>query len=176
MNHVFINVLRYFWYVVKLYYYYLNVLHLKAYSCLVPKICRQNLYTSFGTIVYVVSWVSRRDMTRRPASTDRTARRQFQATGQPVSRTQSSDAMTSRLPRYEAYSVCNADASNAGRSLCVQISREQSYPLPIYWYQSKGNWLRYNFAADSFYIMLIFAFDKLNIRHISASGLVDLLT
>jgi len=25
-------------------------------------------------------------------------------------------------------SVCNAGASNAGRSLCVQISREQSYP------------------------------------------------
>jgi len=24
--------------------------------------------------------------------------------------------------------VCNAGASNAGRSLCVQISREQSYP------------------------------------------------
>ena len=40
--------------------------------------------------------------TRRPASADRTARRQFQATGQPVSRTQASDAITSRLPRYEA--------------------------------------------------------------------------
>ena len=40
-----------------------------------------------------------------------------------------------------------------GRSLCVQISRERSYPLPIYWYHSKGNWLRYNFAAESFYIM-----------------------
>ena len=40
--------------------------------------------------------------TRRPASADRTACRQFQATGQPVSRTQASDAMTSRLPRYEA--------------------------------------------------------------------------
>jgi len=39
-----------------------------------------------------------------------------------------------------------------GRSLCVQISRERSYSLP-YWYHSKGNWLRYNFAADSFYIM-----------------------
>jgi len=25
--------------------------------------------------------------------------------------------------------------------------------LPIYWYHSKGNWLRYNFAAESFYIM-----------------------
>jgi len=38
--------------------------------------------------------------TRRPASADRTARRQFQATGQPVSRTEASDAMTSRLPRW----------------------------------------------------------------------------
>jgi len=28
-----------------------------------------------------------------------------------------------------------------------------SYPLPIYWYHSKGNWLHYNFAADSFHIM-----------------------
>ena len=69
--------------------------------------------------------------TRRPASADRTARRQFEVTGQPVSRTQASDSMTSRLPRYEAR-VCNAGASNAGRSLCVQISRERSYPLPIY--------------------------------------------
>jgi len=43
--------------------------------------------------------------TRRPASVDRTARRQFQATGQPVSRTQASDAMTSRLPRYQAKCV-----------------------------------------------------------------------
>jgi len=43
--------------------------------------------------------------TRRPASDDRTARRQFQATGQPVSRTQASVAMTSRLPRYEAKCV-----------------------------------------------------------------------
>jgi len=50
-------------------------------------------------------------------------------------------------------SVCNAGASNAGRSLCVQISRERSYPLPIYWYHSKGNCLRYNFAAESCYII-----------------------
>ena len=50
-------------------------------------------------------------------------------------------------------SVCNADASNGGRSLCVQISRERSYPLPIYSYHSKNNWLRYNIAAESFYIM-----------------------
>ena len=69
--------------------------------------------------------------TRRPASADRTARRQFQATGQPVSRTQASDATTSRC-RTMRRSVCNAGASNTGRSLCVQISRERSYPLPIY--------------------------------------------
>jgi len=50
-------------------------------------------------------------------------------------------------------SVCNTGASNGGWSLCVQISKEQSYPLPIYWYHSKGNWLRYNSAADGFYIM-----------------------
>ena len=54
-------------------------------------------------------------------------------------------------------SVCNAGGSNAGRSLCVQISRERSYPLPISWYHSKGNWLRINFAADSFYIMKLFS-------------------
>jgi len=44
-------------------------------------------------------------VTRRPASADRTARCQFQATGQPVSRTQASNAMTLRLPRYEAKCV-----------------------------------------------------------------------
>jgi len=43
--------------------------------------------------------------TRTPASADRTARRQFQATGQLVRRTQASYAMTSRLPRYEAKCV-----------------------------------------------------------------------
>jgi len=37
--------------------------------------------------------------TRRPASADRTARRQFQATDQPVTRTQASDAMTARRCR-----------------------------------------------------------------------------
>jgi len=51
------------------------------------------------------------------------------------------------------WSVRNASASNGGRSLCVQISREPSYPLPIYWYHSKGNWLCYSCATDSFYIM-----------------------
>ena len=39
--------------------------------------------------------------TRRSPSADRTVRRQFQATGQPASRTQASDEMTSRLLRYE---------------------------------------------------------------------------
>jgi len=24
--------------------------------------------------------------------------------------------------------------------------------MPIYWYHSKGNWLRYSYAADSYYI------------------------
>ena len=57
--------------------------------------------------------------------------------------------------RAMRWSVCNAGASNLGRSLCIQTSREWSYPLPIYWYHSKGNWLRYNSAADSFYIMKI---------------------
>jgi len=46
-------------------------------------------------------------VTRRPASADRTARRQFQATGQPVSRTQASDAMTSRC-RTMRRSVCRS--------------------------------------------------------------------
>ena len=83
------------------------------------------------------------DLTRRPASTERTERGQFQATGQSVSRTQASDAMTSRLPRYEAKCV-QRRCFQSGRSLCVQISRERSYLLPIYWYHSKSNWLRYN--------------------------------
>ena len=26
-------------------------------------------------------------------------------------------------------------------------------PMPVYWYHSKGNWLRYNYAADIFYIL-----------------------
>jgi len=90
--------------------------------------------------------------TRRPTSADRTARRHFQATGQPVSQTQASDAMTSRLPCYEV-KCAERRCFQCGSVLCVQISRERSYPLPIYWYHSKGNWLRYNIAAESFYIM-----------------------
>ena len=52
--------------------------------------------------------------TRRSASADRTARRQFQATGQPVSRTQASDAWRHGC-RAMRRSVCNAGASNAFR-------------------------------------------------------------
>jgi len=40
-----------------------------------------------------------------------------------------------------------------GRSLGGKISGGRGLRLPIYWYQSKGNWMHYNFAADSFYIM-----------------------
>jgi len=79
--------------------------------------------------------------------------RQLQATGQPVIRMQASDAMTSRLPRYEAKCVQRRCFQRGSVPLCVQISKERSYALPICWYHSKGNWLRYNFAADSFYIM-----------------------
>jgi len=77
------------------------------------------------------------DLTRRPASAERTARRQFQATGPPVSRTQASGAMTSRLPPYEAKCV-QRRCFQWGRSLCVQISSEQSYPLPIYYTTRKA--------------------------------------
>jgi len=52
-----------------------------------------------------ITQLKQQKWTRRPASADRTARRQFQATGQPVSRTQASDALTSRLSRYEAKCV-----------------------------------------------------------------------
>ena len=92
------------------------------------------------------------DRTRRPASADRTARRQFQATGQPVSRTQASDAMTSRLPRYEAKCVQHTCFQCGSVPLRSDI-KGMELPLPIYWYHAKGNWLRYNFAADSFYTM-----------------------
>jgi len=74
-------------------------------------------------------------------------------TGQPVSWTQASDASGRLLRAAMRWSMWNACTSNGGRSFCVQISRERSYSLPISWYLLKGNWLRYNFVADSFYIM-----------------------
>jgi len=57
------------------------------------------------------------------------------------------------IHRNKLQFVLHTRASNGGRSLCVQISTEWSYPLPIYLYHSKGNWLRYSYAANSFYIM-----------------------
>jgi len=59
--------------------------------------------------------------TRRPESNDRTARRQFQATGQPMSWTQASDAMTSRLPRYEAKRVQRRCFQCGSVPLCSDI-------------------------------------------------------
>jgi len=35
----------------------------------------------------------------------------------------------------------------------ARFQGERVIPLPIYWYHSKANWMRYNLAADSFYIM-----------------------
>jgi len=44
----------------------------------------------------------------------------------------------------------NSLPSGGGRSLGAKISGGGVVPLPIYWCHSKGNWLRYNFAADIF--------------------------
>jgi len=90
--------------------------------------------------------------TRKPASADRTARHQFQATSQPVSRTQASDAMTSRLPCHEAKCVQRRCFKCGSVPLHSDIKGTE-LPLTIYWYHSKGNWLRYNSAAESFYVM-----------------------
>ena len=102
---------------------------------------------------YCTMQMQRSVPTRRPASADRTARSQLQA----ILANQWADRRQVTQWRHGCRamrrSVCNAGDSNAGRSLCVQISRERSYPLPIYWHHSKGNSLRYNFAAESFYIM-----------------------
>jgi len=49
--------------------------------------------------------------------------------------------------------VSKLAAFRRGRSLGAKILGGRVAPLPIYSYHSKGNWLRYNFAADSFYIM-----------------------
>ena len=66
-----------------------------------------NFCSFFGIWYLVVSPIGRslRKLIRRPASADRTVHRQLQATGQPVSQTQASDAMTSQLPCYEATCV-----------------------------------------------------------------------
>jgi len=78
-------------------------------------------------------------VTRRPASADRTTRRHFRLL---ANQWAERSLIGCRAMRR---SVSNAGASNAGRSLCVQMS--------ICWYHAKGNWLRYNFATESFYIV-----------------------
>ena len=74
-------------------------------------------------------------------------------TCQPVSRTQASDA-SGRLPRYIR---ANARASNGGSVPLHSDIKGTELPMPIYWYHSNGNWLRNNFAADSFYIMKLYS-------------------
>jgi len=106
--------------------------------------------TRMSMQIWVTTHITLR--TRRPASADRTVRRQFKATGQPVSWTQASDAMTSRLPQYEAKCVQRRCFQSGPVPLRSDIKGTE-LPLPIYWYHSKGNWLRYNFATDIFYIM-----------------------
>jgi len=76
--------------------------------------------------------------TRRPASADRTAGHQFQATGQPVSRTQASNAMTSRLPRYEAKRVQRRCFQCGSVQLRSDIKGTELPPANIFIY-SKGN-------------------------------------
>jgi len=84
--------------------------------------------------------------TRRLASADRTARGQFQATGQPVSRTQAAAP-------WDEVCATQVFPMRVG-PFAFRYQGERSYPLPIYWYHSKGTTtLRYNFAADRFYIM-----------------------
>jgi len=82
---------------------------------------------------------------------DRTARRQFQATGQPVSRTQASDAMTSWLPRYKAKCVQRRCFQCGSVPLRADIKGTELPPAN--WYHLKANWLHYSYATESFYIM-----------------------
>jgi len=70
-----------------------------------PVIKHWNTFKFFKIILFHFMMEPHLKKRRRPASADRTARRQFQATGQPMSRTRASDAMTSLLPRYEAKCV-----------------------------------------------------------------------
>jgi len=67
---------------------------------------------------------------------------QFQATGQPVSRTQASDAMTSRLPRYEM--KCVQRRCFQWGSVPLRSDIKGTKLPPTNWYHSKGIWLRYN--------------------------------
>jgi len=91
--------------------------------------------------------------TRRPASADRTARRQFQATGQPVRRTQANDTMTTRLPRYDAKCVQRRCFQCGSIPLRSDAKGTEIFPANILIPLERHYWLRYNFAAESFYIM-----------------------
>ena len=52
---------------------------------------------------------------------------------------------------------CDIWYSKAGpgrdESVKPRFQRQRVVSLSVYWYRSKGNWLRYNLGADSFYIM-----------------------
>ena len=89
--------------------------------------------------------------TTRSASAVRTARHQFQATGQPVSWTQASDAMTSPLLSYEAKCVQRTKVlpMRVG-PFEFRYQENGATPRQIYWYHSKGNWVRYNFCRWQF--------------------------
>jgi len=94
--------------------------------------------------------------TRRPASADRTARRQFQATGQPVSRTQASDAMTSRLPRYEAKCVQRRCFQCRSVPLLSDIKGTKLHPA-IMLIPLERQLTALQLCAESFYIMKLFS-------------------
>ena len=89
--------------------------------------------------------------TRRPASADRTARHQFQATGQPVSQTQASDAMTSRLPHYEAKCVQQRCFQCGSVPLRSDIKGTELPPANIL-IPLERQLTALQFAAKSFYI------------------------
>jgi len=98
-----------------------------------------------------------RPFTRRPAySADRTVHRQFQATGQPVSQTQASDAITSRLPRYEAKCVQRRCFQCRSVPLRSDIKGTEPPPANIL-IPLERQLIALHFAADSFYIMKLFS-------------------
>jgi len=75
----------------------------------------------------------------RPASADRTACIQFQATGQPGRWMQASDEITSRLLHYEAKCVQRRCFQWGSVPLHSDIKGTE-LPLPIYWYHLKIYW------------------------------------
>ena len=88
------------------------------------------------------------DKASRPASADRTAHGKFRLLANQWAERRLVTQWRHGC-RAMRRSVCKAGASNAG-PLCVHIKGTELPPANIYWYHSKGNWLRYNFAADSF--------------------------